>query len=74
MQRFKQFRGEHVFMFIGVIKDFQKPTSREGDQWGDSPAELKKKCLFAPKVVIPVIEKGLLRADRNKNFDGLYIL
>ncbi len=46
-------------MFVGVIKDFGKATSKEGDQWADSPQELKKKCLLSPKRMIPVIEKGL---------------
>ena len=61
-------------MFIGVIKDFGTPTSKEGDEWAKTPAELKKKCFHAPKQIIPVIESGLENATRNLNFDTLYVL
>ena len=74
MQRYKEFRGEHVFMFIGVIKDFGKPTSKEGDEWAKTPADIKKKCLYPPKQIIPMIESGIESASRNTNFDTLYVL
>lgn len=32
-KRYKQFRGGHIFIFVGTVKNFVKPTSDEGDDW-----------------------------------------
>tara|TARA_Y100000991_G_scaffold214175_1_gene201342 strand:- start:2139 stop:2381 length:243 start_codon:yes stop_codon:yes gene_type:complete len=31
-----KFRGEKVYSFIGIVKEFVKPTSQEGDEWKGS--------------------------------------
>lgn len=33
IKRYKQFRGEHIFIFVGTVKKFVPPTSDEGDAW-----------------------------------------
>lgn len=35
-QRYMQFRGEEVYSYFGVVKEFVKPTSEEGDEWKGS--------------------------------------
>jgi 8-oxo-dGTP pyrophosphatase MutT (NUDIX family) len=32
-KRYKQFRGGHIFIFVGTVKKIIKPTSDEGDDW-----------------------------------------
>jgi len=32
-ERYKQFRGEEIHLFIGEVDTFIKPTSNEGDAW-----------------------------------------
>jgi 8-oxo-dGTP pyrophosphatase MutT (NUDIX family) len=33
MKRYKEFRGGEIYIFIGTVKKFVKPTSDEGDDW-----------------------------------------
>jgi ADP-ribose pyrophosphatase YjhB (NUDIX family) len=33
IKRYKQFRGEHIFIFVGSVNKYVKPTSDEGDDW-----------------------------------------
>lgn len=33
IKRYEQFRGEHVHIFVGTVKEFKTPTSDEGDDW-----------------------------------------
>ena len=56
MDRYKKFRGEHVFLFVGLVEEFKMPTSEEGDSWGNSGSDIKRNCLFRAKDIIPVIE------------------
>lgn len=35
-KRYKQFRGGHIYIFVGTVKEFIKPTSDEGDDWKGS--------------------------------------
>lgn len=60
-------------MFVGEIKEFGDPTSQEGDQWGTSGADVKRKHLHSIGQILPVIEKQLKSEKRNKNFDVLYV-
>lgn len=32
-ERYEKFRGGHIFIYVGTIKKFVKPTSDEGDEW-----------------------------------------
>jgi 8-oxo-dGTP pyrophosphatase MutT (NUDIX family) len=32
-KRYKQFKGGHIYIFVGTVKEFVKPTSEEGDAW-----------------------------------------
>ena len=42
-ERYMKFRGEKVYSFFGVVKEFTKPTSDEGDAWkGNKFMSLKK--------------------------------
>jgi 8-oxo-dGTP pyrophosphatase MutT (NUDIX family) len=33
IKRYKQFRGEHIFIFVGSVNKYIKFTSDEGDEW-----------------------------------------
>ena len=42
-KRYMEFRGEKVYSFFGVVKDFVEPTSNEGNAWvGNKFMTLKK--------------------------------
>ena len=32
-KRYKQFRGERIYLLVGEVVEFKKPTSTEGDDW-----------------------------------------
>lgn len=32
-QRYKKYRGGHIFIFAGTVKEIKKPTSDENDDW-----------------------------------------
>jgi 8-oxo-dGTP pyrophosphatase MutT (NUDIX family) len=52
IKRYKEFKGEHVFIFVGTVDKFVKPTSDEGDEWKGST-----KSWFIPiSKVIKLIE------------------
>ena len=33
IKRYKKFRGEHIFIFVGSVNKYIQPTSDEGDDW-----------------------------------------
>jgi len=37
IKRYKQFRGEHIYIFVGSVDKFIKPTSDEDDDWKGKP-------------------------------------
>lgn len=43
-KRYAKYRGEDVYLFIGKIDNFEKPTSDEGDDW--TPEFMKTKKLI----------------------------
>lgn len=49
-KRYKKFRGGHIYIFVGTVKDVVNPTSDEGDDW-------KGKMWMPIKKVISLIEK-----------------
>ena len=61
LERYKQFRGEEIHLFVGYIKSFGKPTSQEGDAW---PIPIKKH-LMSPEQLIKKIEPILLTTHPN---------
>lgn len=38
IKRYKKFRGEHIYIFVGSIEKFTKPTSNEDDEWIGKPS------------------------------------
>ena len=55
VERYKQFRGERTHLFVGFIKKFGKPTSKEGDAW---PLPIEKH-LIPLSQLIKVLEKDI---------------
>ena len=50
-KRYKQFRGERVYLLVGEVTEFKKATSTEGDAWkGKKTMSLKKAIEIGDKV------------------------
>ena len=69
--RYMEFRGEEVYSFFGVVKEFVKPTSEEGDAWrGSKTMSLNK----AKKVVEKMLSKHTPQNQYTYNLTKLNIV
>ena len=69
--RYMKFRGEKVYSFIGVVKEFVKPTSQEGDEWkGNKLMSLSK----AKKIMEDNLEKNTPKNQYAYNLTKLNII
>ena len=60
-----KFRGEKVYSFIGIVKEFVKPTSQEGDEWKGS----KLMSLSRAKKIMEDWKK--VSAQRHRDFQNV---
>lgn len=53
-KRYNKFKGGHIFIFVGTVKEIKTPTSNEGDEWSGN-------------IWIPITKVIKLINEREKN-------